>query len=57
MLIKILLENNEKILINQDQVCAIQRDKNYAIITMSDGSKYTVKSPDFDSWENDIFVQ
>lgn len=58
MLIKVELLDETKILINDDQICSIEKGPlNMAIITMSNGNIHRVKSPDFCGWENDVFIQ
>ena len=58
-LVKVELNNGEKNLLNEEQVCRIcpDPDSSAAIIHLSNGEIIRVIDPPFDQWENDLFAR
>ena len=53
--LKIILQNSETIIINEDQVCSIKRgDSLLTWIKMSNGEEFLCLSPTYEEWENDL---
>jgi uncharacterized protein YlzI (FlbEa/FlbD family) len=62
-MIKVILENNETIVLNERLVCSIyrglritERNDYLAIVTMVNGKEYIVKNPPYSEWENDCHL-
>ena len=56
-ILSIILDSGEKYLINEDQVCSIQKSNKSAIIKMSNNDEFHIIDPTYEQWENDELIR
>ena len=62
-IVKAITINEETVLINEEQVATVMQgehtlpdNRRTAKVKMSNGDEFVLASPDWDMWENDLFL-